>query len=109
MVRLVVECIAQNLRVDVGAASFGVFVFFNHKTGGAFAHYKTLPVKVKWLAGVCCWFLIPTTHRFDKIKSAVCQRTERGLRSPRHHHICHVVTNISKRLPYRNSAARAGV
>src|SRR5438093_9998111 len=78
------------------------------KARRAFTHYKAVALAVKRPAGEMR-FALPATHRFDEIKRAKGEGTQRRLGGTSDDHIGHVIADVAQRLADGNRAAGAGV
>ena len=51
MIGIAGEAVAGHLGINLGAARFGMFIFFKHHDAGAFAHDETVAVLIPWARG----------------------------------------------------------
>ena len=108
MKRLVVQTVAEHLRVDVRAARAGVLEFLDHERRRAFAHHEAVAQTIKRPAAHRA-DRPPAAHRLDEIKRAKSELAQRRLGAAGDDHIGQIIADVAERFADGDHAAGAGV
>ena len=105
---VVVQTVAEHLRVNVGAALLRVLQLFDHERRRAFSHDESIALEIERPAGQRR-IAGPLAHRFDDGKGAKGERAERRFRAAGDDDIGEIVADVAKRFADRDRAAGATV
>src|SRR5438094_8219063 len=105
---IVVQTVAEHLRVNTRAAPARVLKLFDDQRSGAFAHDESVAQLIERPAserGIAS----PTAHCFDQVECAERKRRERRFGSTRHHYLGKIIADVSQRFADCNRSAGATI
>src|ERR1700730_7315837 len=106
MIRVVVETVSHHLTINVRSARCSVIILFQDQAGGAFTHYKSIPIAIEWPAGNG---RVAATHRSNESESSKRKRTERRFGAAGDNNVSPAVANVPITLTDRDIPTRATV